>query len=64
MVKHLLLMRRSLYKQEGGGKVMHEEVESARAEVINIVNNFFHKKMTSMPAIKIYIDEVRKKKEG
>jgi len=63
VVKHLLLLRRSLDKQESG-HAMHTEVEAARAEVINMVNNFFYEKMTSMPAIKIYIDDVQQQKQG
>ena len=61
VVKHLLLLRRGLDKQKSG-HAMHEEVETARAEVINIVNNFFYEKMTSLPAIKVYMDEVQIKK--
>ena len=61
VVKHLLRLRRSLDKQESG-HAMHEEVEAARAEVINLVNNFFYEKMTSMPTIKTYMDEVGNKK--
>lgn len=57
VVKHLLLLRRSLDKQESG-HAMHEDVETARAEVINLVNNFFYEKMTSLPAIKMYMDEM------
>ncbi|MBI5933137.1 MAG: hypothetical protein HY867_05475 [Chloroflexi bacterium] len=61
VVKHLLRLRQSLDKQESG-HTMHEDVETARAEVINLVNNFFYEKMTSMPAIKVYMDEVGQKK--
>jgi len=61
VVKHLLRLRQSLDKQESG-QGMHTEVEFARAEVINIVNNFFYEKMTSMPSIKVYIDEVQQRK--
>jgi len=53
-------LRRSLEKQESG-HAMHEEVEAARAEVINLVNNFFYEKMTSLPGINVYMDEVRNK---
>jgi len=60
VVRHLLLLRRSLDKQESG-QAMHEEVEAARAAVINLVNNFFYEKLTSVPAIMVYIDEVQKK---
>jgi hypothetical protein len=61
VVKRLLLLRRSLDKQESG-HAMHAEVEAARAELINLVNNFFYEKMTSMPAIKIYMDETQSHK--
>jgi len=61
VVKHLLKLRQSLDKQESGHS-MHEDVETARAEVMNIVNNFFYEKMSAMPAIKIYMDEVGHKK--
>ncbi len=57
VVKHLLRLRRSLDKQESG-QAMHDDVETARAEVMNLVNNFFYEKMTSLPAIKLYMDEV------
>ncbi len=57
VVKHLLRLRQSLDKQESG-RAMHEDVEAARAEVINLVNNFFYEKMTAMPKIKIYMDEM------
>jgi hypothetical protein len=36
---------------------MAAEVEAARAEVINIVNNFFYEKLMALPEIKDYIDE-------
>ena len=61
VVKHLLKLRQSLDKQESGHS-MHEDVETARAEVMNLVNNFFYEKMASMPAIKVYMDEVGQKK--
>ena len=63
VVKHLLRLRGSLDKQESG-KAMHENVEAARAEVINIVNNFFYQKMTALPSIKIYIEDFQGRKKG
>ncbi len=33
-----------------------QRAEAARAEVINIVNNFFYEKMTGMPKIKDYLE--------
>ncbi len=61
VVRHLLRLRRSLDKQERG-QAMHEEVETARAEVINLVNNFFYEKLTSLPTIRVYMDEVQQGK--
>ncbi len=61
VVKHLLRLRQSLDKQESGHS-MHEDVETARAEVMNLVNNFFYEKMTAMPAIKVYMDAMGHKK--
>ena len=55
VVKRLLTLRHGLDKQKGG-QAMHTEVEAARAEVINLVNNFFYEKMRSQPLIKIYMD--------
>ncbi len=60
VVRHLLKLRRSLDGQKAGEE-MSAEVEAARAEVINIVNNFFYDKMTAYPAIRVYIDGFTKK---
>jgi hypothetical protein len=49
-------LRRSLDKQ-AGEQMMSAEVEAARAEVINIVNNFFYDKLMALPEIKVYLDE-------
>jgi hypothetical protein len=56
VVKHLLRLREALDSQESGSS-MHADVEAARAELINIVNNFFYEKLTAMPSIKDYIVE-------
>ncbi len=32
------------------------EVDAARAEAINVVNNFFHERLTALPSIKLYMD--------
>ncbi len=54
VVRHLMKLRRSLDRQQGGQR-MTAEVEAARAEVIHIVNNFFYEKLTALPGIKGYI---------
>jgi hypothetical protein len=38
------------------GTVQSQPVEAARAQVINIVNNFFYERLTAVPSIKVYID--------
>jgi hypothetical protein len=59
VVRHLMKLRHSLDSQVSG-KTLNAEVEAARAEVINIVNNFFYEKLNGLPEIKVYMDEVGK----
>jgi hypothetical protein len=57
VVKLLLEFRDALNEQRTG----HQSpfgVEAARDEVINIVNNFFYEKLTTVPEIKRYMDEI------
>ena len=54
VVRYLLRLRNGLEAQQSG-QPMSREAEAARAEVINIVNNFFYEKLTGYPAIKEYI---------
>jgi len=56
VVRYLLRLRDGLEDQKIGHPLI-DEVEAARAEVINIVNNFFFEKLTGHPSIKVYIDE-------
>jgi hypothetical protein len=60
VVRLLMKLRRSLDHIETG-QTLTTDAEAARAEVINIVNNFFYEKLTALPAIKVYIDEKQKK---
>ncbi|MDX9952488.1 MAG: hypothetical protein RBT75_00215 [Anaerolineae bacterium] len=59
IVRYLLRLRDLLSRQQVG-KTLNEQAEAARAEVINIVNNFFYDKMAGLPTIKAYMDEVQK----
>ncbi len=59
VVRYLLRLRDGLEDQKSG-QPLNSEVEAARAEVINIVNNFFYEKLTGHPEIKVYIDEFQK----
>jgi hypothetical protein len=58
IVRMLLRLRDSLTRQESGSQLT-PQAEAARAEVINLVNNFFFDKLTGMPAIKEYMEEKR-----
>jgi hypothetical protein len=58
VVRYLLRLRNGLEEQKSG-QPLSGEVETARAEVINIVNNFFYEKLTGHPEIKVYIDELQ-----
>jgi hypothetical protein len=54
IVRHLLRLRDSLTRQQEG-QGLTVEADSARADVINIVNNFFYEKLTALPEIKSYM---------
>ncbi len=55
-IVRMLLRLRSLLSQEQGGTELSPQAEAARAEIINLVNNFFFEKLTGVPQIKAYID--------
>ena len=59
IVRQLLRLRSSLSKQQPG-QPMDASAQAARDQVINIVNNFFHEKLSAVPAIKAYMDEMQK----
>ncbi len=54
IVRHLLRLRDSLTRQQIGQELT-TEAEIARAQVINIVNNFFHDRLIALPTIQSYI---------
>ena len=60
IVRHLLKLRDSLTRQESTEQ-LSAEAEAAREHVINIVNNFFYKNLTSIPTIKDYMDDFNEK---
>jgi hypothetical protein len=55
IVRHLLRLRDALSDQQSGQE-LSPAAEAARAEVINIVNNFFHERLIALPSIKAYIE--------
>ncbi len=57
IVRYLLRLRDSLTRQRSGESLI-PEAEAARAEVINLVNNFFYEKLIALPTIQEYIDEI------
>jgi len=59
VVRLLLRLRDALTRQETN-QPLSVEAEAARAQVINIVNNFFYERLTSVPTIKEYMDGFQK----
>jgi hypothetical protein len=57
-VVRLLLRLRDILSREEAGHELSPQAEAARAELINIVNNFFLEKLQAIPSIKGYMDEV------
>ena len=55
VVKKLLRLRDALTNQAAGSSLT-PEVEATRAEVIQIVNNFFYEKLTAVPTIRGYME--------
>lgn len=55
IVRILLRLRDSLSREQRGQE-LSPQAEAARAEIINLVNNFFYEKLTGVPQIKAYID--------
>jgi hypothetical protein len=55
IVRRLLRLRGSLTRQKSG-QGLNVEAEVARAEVINVVNNFFHERLTALPSIQRYME--------
>jgi hypothetical protein len=59
IVRRLLRLRDALTRQQTNQELTMD-AEAARAEVINVVNNFYYERLTAVPAIKAYIDSFRK----
>ena len=57
VVRALLHVRHALMNKEAEQAQWETEVAAARGAAINIVNNFFHEKMTAMPRIKMYMEQ-------
>jgi hypothetical protein len=57
IVRLLLRLRTALTVQERGQE-LNASAEAARAEIINLVNNFFYERLTAVPEIKSYMESV------
>lgn len=57
IVRHLLRVHRAISRYQPGD-TLGPDVNSARSEVLNIVNNFFYQKMTANTTIKEYINRL------
>ena len=60
VVRDLLQLRNALNDQTPGEE-LSRAVEAARDQVINLVNNFFFEKLTTVPEIKAYMDQFQDK---
>lgn len=56
-----LLRLKDILSREKPGTQLSPQAEAARAEVINIVNNFFLEKLSAVPTIKAYMETVAAK---
>jgi hypothetical protein len=59
-IVRLLLRLRDAISHVQTNQKLTREAEIARAEVINVVNNFFYEKLTGIPEIKIYMEGFQK----
>jgi hypothetical protein len=60
-ITRLLLRLRSLLSVDAKRGHLSLQASAARAEVVNIVNNFFYEKLTGVPTIRAYITELQEK---
>jgi hypothetical protein len=57
-IVRILLRLRDILSKEKHGQELSPQAEAARAEIINLVNNFFYEKLTGVPPIKAYIESL------
>jgi hypothetical protein len=58
-IVRLLLRFKNLLTQDADRGELSPQASATRAEVINVVNNFFYEKLTAVPAIRDYIQEIQ-----
>jgi len=61
--RYLLRLRDSVSSQ-GERPMRTQEIEAARTELMNLVNDYFYTKLTSMPSIKAYMDDIQSSPEA
>jgi hypothetical protein len=54
----ILLRLRDILSLEQRGHELSPQAEAARAEIINLVNNFYYEKLTGVPQIQEYIEKL------
>jgi hypothetical protein len=55
-IVRILLRLRDILSREHHGHELSPQAEAVRAEIINLVNNFFYEKLTGVPEIRTYIE--------
>jgi hypothetical protein len=55
-IVRILLRLRDILSKERPSQELSPQAEAVRAEIINLVNNFFYEKLTGVPEIRTYID--------
>ena len=66
LVEALLKLRVALQETNDGGAAAEAgevDIESAKGQVVNLINNFFHAQLTAVPTIKDYMDTLSKPAE-
>lgn len=58
IIKRILRFRDAIHNMHSY-EMLSAEAQAARDEVLNVVNNFFFEKMTAIPEIKTYIDNIQ-----
>ena len=58
IVKALLELRQTLEGQ-ATGEARTAEVDAVQTKVVNLINTFYREKLTSVPTIKLYIEEIQ-----
>ncbi len=63
-IVRILLRLRDILSKERRGQELSPQAEAVRAEIINLVNNFFYEKLTGVPEIRTYIDALAGEQHG